>query len=129
MTMNLQPHSVDVIVQKEFLRNTLDIQYKTAGGVLDIGEFGDDHVSDGYVKAGTAVMQDDDGNYVPFKLGDDDKVEDVKGAGLTANDVEADEDGVVIVGILIAGHPVEDKCTGVDDDFKEAVKGYLRFDV
>lgn len=130
--LNLQPHFVDLVSQKEFLRNTVGMEWKTGGGTLDAGEFDSVKNDDGFVPAGTAVVLNDDGFYVPFEdatEGGDGETPTAnsEGAGLTANDVNVNN-GNVIVGILIAGHPIEDKCTGVTKQFKDAVKGYLRFD-
>src|SRR5699024_1753985 len=116
--LNLQPHFSDLVSQKEFLRNTVGMEWKTGGGTLDAGEFDS--------------VKNDDGFYVPFEdatEGGDGETPTAnsEGAGLTANDVNVNN-GNVIVGILIAGHPIEDKCTGVTKQFKDAVKGYLRFD-
>lgn len=123
--MNLQPKMVDIVSQKEFMRNAVGMEFKTGGATLDADEF-KDVKEDGFVKAGTAVYKNEDGLYVPWEdPGEDDKRE---GAGLIANDVEASEGTKPIVGIVVAGHPLEDKCTGVTDDFKDEVKGYLRFD-
>lgn len=123
--MNLQPTLVDIVSQKEFLRSTNDIQFKTGGATLDVEKFSLD--DDGYIPAGTAVMKDEDGLYIPFASGGEEGAT-TEGEGLTASEIYGNA-GNAIVGVLIAGHPIEDKCHGVDDAFKEAVKGYLRFDV
>lgn len=121
--MNLQPTTIDIVGQKEFLRNNVGIEFKTGGATLEADKF-DDVTENGYVKAGTAVYKNDDGFYVPW----DDDAEDVEGAGLTSHDVQAREGAKPIVGIVVAGHPLEKKCVGVTDGFKDEVKGYLRFD-
>lgn len=128
--MNLQPKMVDIVGQKEFMRNAVGMEFKTGGATLDADEF-DDVQEDGVIKAGTAVYKNDDGLYVPW----DDPSEDEEGntdsrdgAGLTASDILFEEDTKPIVGVVVAGHPLEKKCTGVTDAFKDEVKGYLRFD-
>jgi len=129
--MNLQPTIQKVAGKKEFLRNTVGLEHKTAGATLDGSKFTDGE----YVKAGTAVYKDaDTGLYVPWKDpsdGGENEEPDTnrEGAGLTAHDVKIVNGGNAIVGLVIAGHPLENKCTGVTKGFKEEVKGYLRFDV
>lgn len=128
--MNLQPTLVDIIGQKEFLRNNVGLEFKTGGATLEADAF-KDVTKNGYVKAGTAVYKNEDGLYVPWSdpSEDEDGNKDSReGAGLTSHDVMAREGTKPIVGIVIAGHPLESKCTGVTDAFKEEVKGYLRFD-
>lgn len=120
--MNLQPRTETIFGQKEFLRNTVGTEYKTGGATLKASAF----TSDEYVKAGTAVYKDTDGFYVPWT--DAGEGETREGAGLTAHDVKVIAGSNPIVGILVAGHPLERKCTGVTAGFKEEVKGYLRFD-
>lgn len=124
--MNLQPTTQKIAGQKEFLRNSVGMEFKTGGATLDASEFSD-VTEDGYVKAGTAVYLGEDGLYIPWKdAGEEGGARD--GAGLTAHDVRVASGSNPIVGVLIAGHPLESKCTGVTDGFKEEVKGYLRFD-
>lgn len=120
--MNLQPKLVDIVVGKEFMRTTTGIEFKTAGATVDVSEFAD-VTEDGVIKAGTAVGRNEDGLYVPFKADSD-----LKGAGLTASDIVTDGEDNQIVGIVLAGYANEDKCTNITDEFKDEVKGYLRFD-
>lgn len=123
--MNLQPRFREIIGQKEFMRNSVGIEHKTGGATLDGTAFND--VSEnGYVKAGTAVYKGDTGFYVPWTDPADGEARE--GAGLTAHDVNIDAGGNPVVGLIVAGHPLEDKCTGVTEGFKDEVKGYLRFD-
>ncbi len=129
--MNLQPRKEVIFGQKEFLRNSVGTEYKTGGATLDGSAFSG--VSEnGYVKAGTAVYKGADGLYVPWTDAptneEGETTETREGAGLTAHDVKIISGSNPIVGILVAGHPLERKCTGVTDGFKEEVKGYLRFD-
>ncbi len=128
--MNLQPRTEVIFGQKEFLRNTVGTEYKTGGATLDADAFAD-VTTNGYVKAGTAVYKGDDGFYVPWSdptTDEDGSTESRDGAGLTAHDVKIIPGSKPIVGILVAGHPLERKCTGVTEGFKKEVKGYLRFD-
>lgn len=121
--MNLQPTKIQIAGQKEFLRNSVGMEFKTGGATLDASKFSTGE----YVKAGTAVYLGDEGLYVPWEdAGEEGGARE--GAGLTAHDVRVVSGSNPIVGILLSGHPLENKCTGVTDEFKEEVKGYLRFD-
>ncbi|RHW33526.1 hypothetical protein [Oceanobacillus profundus] len=120
--MNLQPTKIDIVSGKNFLRNNVGTEYKTGGATLDASKF----TTGEYVKAGTAVYIGDDGFYVPWT--DAEEGETREGAGLTSHDVKVVNGSNPIVGVLIAGHPLESKCTGVTEGFKAEVKGYLRFD-
>ncbi len=121
--MNLQPTKIQIAGQKEFLRNSVGMEFKTGGATLDASKF----PTGAYVKAGTAVYLGDEGLYVPWKdAGEEGGARE--GAGLTAHDVRVVSGSNPIVGILLSGHPLESKCAGVTDGFKEEVKGYLRFD-
>lgn len=124
--MNLQPTIQKIAGQKEFLRNSVGMEFKTGGATLDASKF-NSVAEDGYVKAGTAVYLGEEGLYVPWEdAGEEGGARE--GAGLTAHDVRLESGSNPIVGILVAGHPLERKCTGVTDGFKQEVKGYLRFD-
>ncbi|MFD2210718.1 hypothetical protein ACFSMW_13490 [Virgibacillus halophilus] len=119
--MNLQPTKQKIVGQKEFLRNAVGTEYKTGGATLDATAFGE-----GYVDAGTAVYLGENGLYQPW--GDETEAT-VKGAGLTSHDVKVIGGQNPIVGVLAVGHPIESKCTGVNDAFKEAAKGRIVFDI
>ena len=121
--MNLQPTKQRIVGQREFLRNSVGLQYKTAGATLDASAF----TTGEYVKAGTAVYKDEtSGLYKPWG-GETEATE--LGAGLTSHDVKVVLNSNPIVGVLAAGHPLESRCTGVTAEFKEAVKGRLVFDI
>ena len=119
--MNLQPRKEKIVGQKEFLRNAVGTEYKTGGATLDASAFGE-----GYVDAGTAVYLGEDGLYKPWGA---ETVATEKGAGLTSHDVKVIAGQNPIVGVLSAGHPIESKCKGVNDAFKEATKGRIVFDI
>lgn len=123
--MNLQPTKLKIVGQKEFMRNSVGMEFKTGGATLDHTKFSS-VTENGYVKAGTAVYKGEDGFYVPWT--DAEEGETREGAGLTSHDVKVVSGSNPIVGVLVAGHPLESKCTGITDGFKEEVKGYLRFD-
>lgn len=124
--MNLKPRKETIVGQKEFLRNSVGLQFKTAGATLDGAAFADVAV-DGYVKAGTATYLGEDGLYLPWT--DAGEEETREGAGLVAHDTKLISGSNPITGILAAGHPLEKKCIGVTDAFKEATKGRLVFDI
>lgn len=125
--MNLQPRKEQIIGQKEFLRNTQGIEVKTGGATLDASAF----TAGEYVKAGTAVFKDEEsGLYKPWDVTPTTGTPATAvGAGLVMNDVKIVAGQNPIVGVLAAGHPVETKCTGVNDLFKEATKGRIVFDI
>lgn len=128
--MNLQPTKQKIVGQKEFLRNAVGTEYKTGGATLDADKF-KSVADDGYIKAGTAVYEGEDGFYVPWEdpsTDEEGNAEARNGAGLTSHDVKLVEGSKPIVGVLVAGHPLEHKCTEVTEAFKQEVKGYLRFD-
>lgn len=122
--MNLQPKRVKIYGQKEFLRNSVGLEFKTAGGVIETDNFAS-VAENGFIKAGTAVYKDEEGIYQPWE---DEAGAAGTAAGLTAEDVRAEAGAKAIVGILLSGHPLEERCTGVTEGFKEATAGYLRFD-
>lgn len=123
--MNLKPRRETIVGQKEFLRNSVGMEFKTAGATLDGAAFAGVAV-DGYVKAGTATYLGEDGLYKPW--GTDTEATEA-GAGLVAHDTKLISGSNPITGILAAGHPLEKKCIGVNDTFKEATKGRLVFDI
>jgi hypothetical protein len=124
--MNLKPRTEQLFGQKEFLRNSVGMEFKTAGATLDGTAF-NAVAENGYVKAGTAVYKGAGDFFVPVAT--DTAEADLVAASLTAHDVKLVSGSNAIVGTLVAGHPLEDKCTGVTDAFKAATKGRLVFDV
>jgi len=120
--MNLQPRKQDIVGGKEFLRNTQGLEYKTAGLTLLASDF----TVGEYVKAGTAVYIGEDGLGHKWK----EETEAAQtAAGLRTHDVRIAEKGNPVVGVLVAGHPLESRCTGVNAAFKEAVKGRITFEL
>lgn len=121
--MNLQPRKETIIGQKEFLRNSVGMQFKTAGATLDAASF----PAGEYVKAGTAIYKDDvSGLFKPVAA---ETAATMTAACLTAHDVKVYAGQNPIVGTLVAGHPLESKCTGVTANFKTATAGRLVFDI
>jgi len=123
----LQPRKETIAGQKEFLRNTQGMQFKTAGVTLLASDF----TAGEYVKAGTAIFIDSDTGlgrrWVPG--GATPTAATQTGACLTTHDVKVYAGQNPIVGALVAGHPLENKCTGVNQAFKDAAKGRLVFDI
>jgi hypothetical protein len=120
--VNLQPRKETIVGQKEFLRNTQGMEFKTAGVTLLASDF----VAGEYVKAGTAIYVDGTGmgrKWVAETLGTQ------TGACLTTHDVKIITGSNPVVGALVAGHPLESKCTGVTANFKTATAGRLVFDI
>lgn len=121
--MNLKPRTESYAGQKQFLRNSVGLEHKTGGATLDGALFPNNTV----VKAGTAVFKGANGLFAPVAA---ETVEtDLVAASLTAHDVKIVSAGNAIVGTIAAGHPLEDKCTGVTAAFKAATKGRLVFDI
>jgi hypothetical protein len=124
--MNLQPYSETIVGQTEFLRNMQGIEVATSGGTLDAGDF----TAGDIVKAGTAVFMGSDGLYHKWVTdGDTPTAATQTGAGLVMHDVKILDGQNPIVGVLVAGHPREDRCTGVNAAFKTATQGRLVFDI
>lgn len=128
--MNLQPRRDKIVGGNvEFLRNAVGREYKTGGLTLDSSKF----KAGSTVKAGTAVFIGDNGLGQPWVAADAEgnggTPATAKGAGLTTHDVKVISGQKPTVGVLVAGHPLESRCTGVTDTFKEATKGRLVFDI
>lgn len=121
--MNLQPRKETIIAQQEFMRNTQGMEVKTAGVTLEASDF----TVGEYVKAGTAIYVD--ATTRRGRKWTETTTATQTGAGLTMHDVKIVAGSNPIVGVLVAGHPREDRCTGVTDTFKEATKGRIVFDI
>lgn len=120
--MNLKPRKETIYGQKEFMRNTVGMEYKTGGVTLDGAAF-----PEGYVKAGTAVFRSGNGLYHPVAA--DTTAAAIVAGVLTTDDVRVYGDDNVIVGGIMAGHPDPDKVTGVTAAFRTATAGRLHFDL
>jgi hypothetical protein len=124
--MNLQPRKETIVGQKEFLRNTQGMEFKTAGVTLLATDF----TAGEYVKAGTAIYIDSTTGLGRKWLGGATPTPSTQtGACLTTHDVKVITGQNPIVGGLVAGHPIESKCTGVTPEFKTAAAGRLVFDI
>lgn len=123
--MNLQPRMEYFTAPTDFLRNSVGMEFKTAGATLAAADFAGALV-DGYIPRGTAVYRGADGLYHPWG---DTTAATEEGAGLTAHDVKYIEGQNPIVGVLVAGHPRRDRTYGVNAAFEDATRGRLVFDV
>ena len=121
--MNLQPRRETIVSQREFLRNTQGMQVKTGGVTLLASDF----TVGEYVKAGTAIYVDSTTRMGRKWVAGTPAAQ--TGAGLVMHDVKIIAGSNPIVGVLVAGHPREERCTGVTAAFKEATKGRLVFDI
>lgn len=127
--MNLQPRMESFTAPTDFLRNSVGMEYKTAGATLASADFAGALVN-GYIPRGTAVYRGDDGLYHPWDTtADTGTPATAAGAGLTSHDVKYIAGQNPIVGVLVAGHPLRERCYGVNAAFEEATRGRLVFDV
>lgn len=124
--MNLKPSTQKYFGQEEFFRNSVGIEHKTSGLTLD-GSTLEGVTTNGYVKAGTAVSKGANGLFAP--IAEAATADSLVAACLTSHDIKVVTGSNPIVGGVVAGHPLENKCTGVTAAFKEATKGRLVFDV
>jgi hypothetical protein len=120
--VNLQPRKETIISQAEFLRTTQGQQVKTGGVVLLSTDWADGEI----IKAGTAVYVDGTGMGRKWEAA---TAATVTKAGLTMHDVKNVAGANSLTGMLIAGHPLEAKCTGVTANFKTAVTGRINFEL
>jgi hypothetical protein len=118
--VNLQPRKETIISQAEFLRTTQGMQVKTGGVILLASDWTDGEI----IKAGTAVYVDGTGMGRKWVAGT--AATETK-SGLTMHDVKNVAGANALTGMLINGHPIESKCTGVTANFKTAVAGRLNF--
>jgi hypothetical protein len=125
--MNLQPRREQIVGQREFLRNTQGMEVKTGGVTLLASDFTEGE----YVKAGTAIYIDSTTGMGRKWVTDGATPTPATqtGAGLTMHDVKIVAGSNPIVGVLVAGHPLESRCTGVNQAFKDATKGRIVFDI
>lgn len=119
--MNLQPRKETIVGQAEFLKSTQGAIFKVGGITLKGSAFPDGNV----IKAGTAVMKDTDGLFIPYQDAGDATAgySFPEGAEvyLTTHDI-VNKGGNAIVGALIEGYVKTSRLTGVTDAFKTAMK-------
>lgn len=123
--MNLQPKKIQFEnYQPDFLITGNHLQYTAGNITLDSSELSVGQV----VAQGTAVYEDEETGL--FHLVQEDTPATMKGAVLTVHAVRIEDTGVnELTSGLVAGSVWEEKTHGVTDNFKEAVKNRINFDL
>lgn len=123
--MNLQPKKIQFEnYQPDFLITGNHLQYTAGNITLDSSELSVGQV----VAQGTAVYEDEETGL--FHLVQEDTPATMKGAVLTVHAVRIEDKAVnEITSGLVAGSVWEEKTHGVTDNFKEAVKNRINFDL
>ena len=120
---NLQTRRDSTVSRPEFLRNAVGLQYKTGNVILDVTKLTPgENVNDG-----TAVHYNEASQmYEPVVA---ETPATMVGAVLTRDATKVYAGQNPMVGALTACNAIEQRCTGVTANFKEAVKGRIVFDV
>lgn len=123
--MNLQPKKIQFEnYQPDFLITGNHLQYTAGNITLDSSELSAGQV----VAQGTAVYEDEETGL--FHLVQEDTPATMKGAVLTVHAVRIEDKAVnELTSGLVAGSVWEEKTHGVTDNFKEAVKNRINFDL
>lgn len=123
--MNLQPKKIQFEnYQPDFLITGNHLQYTAGNITLDSSELSVGQV----VAQGTAVYEDEETGL--FHLVQEDTPATMKGAVLTVHAVRIEDKAVnELTSGLVAGSVWEEKTHGVTDNFKEAVKNRINFDL
>lgn len=123
--MNLQPKKIQFEnYQPDFLITGNHLQYTAGNITLDSSELSVGQV----VAQGTAVYEDEETGL--FHLVQEDTPATMKGAVLTVHAVRIEDTAVnELTSGLVAGSVWEEKTHGVTDNFKEAVKNRINFDL
>lgn len=123
--MNLQPKKIQFEnYQPDFLITGNHLQYTAGNITLDSSELSVGQV----VAQGTAVYEDEETGL--FHLVQEDTPATMKGAVLTVHAVRIEDTAVnELTSGLVAGSVWEEKTYGVTDNFKEAVKNRINFDL
>lgn len=123
--MNLKPRKVQENgYQPDFLITGNHLKYTSGNITLDSSELEKGQV----VPQGTAVFRDEDSGL--YKLVSEETPADMDGAVLTVHAVQIDDTEVnEQTSGLVAGSVWEEKLHGVTDNFKEAVKNRIDFDL
>lgn len=123
--MNLQPKKIQFEnYQPDFLITGNHLQYTAGNITLDSSELSAGQV----VAQGTAVYEDEETGL--FHLVQEDTPATMKGAVLTVHAVRIEDKSVnELTSGLVAGSVWEEKTHGVTDNFKEAVKNRINFDL
>lgn len=123
--MNLQPKKIQFEnYQPDFLITGNHLQYTAGNITLDSSELSVGQV----VAQGTAVYEDEETGL--FHLVQEDTPATMKGAVLTVHAVRIEDKAVnELTSGLVAGSVWEERTHGVTDNFKEAVKNRINFDL
>lgn len=123
--MNLKPRNIQYDnFQPDFLITGNHLQYTAGNITLDASELSVGQV----VEQGTAVFEDEETGL--FKLVQEDTPATMKGAVLTVHAVRIeDKETNELTSGLVAGSVWEEKLHNVTDNFKEAVKNRITFDL
>lgn len=123
--MNLQPKSIKFDnYQPDFLITGNHLQYTAGNITLDSSELSVGQV----VAQGTAVYEDEETGL--FHLVQEDTPATMKGAVLTVHAVRIEDTAVnELTSGLVAGSVWEERTQGVTDNFKDAVKNRINFDL
>ena len=123
--MNLQPKKIQFEnYQPDFLITGNHLQYTAGNITLDSSELSVGQV----VAQGTAVYEDEETGL--FHLVQEDTPATMKGAVLTVHAVRIEDNAVnELTSGLVAGSVWEERTHGVTDNFKEAVKNRINFDL
>lgn len=123
--MNLQPKKIQFEnYQPDFLITGNHLQYTAGNITLDSSELSAGQV----VAQGTAVYEDEETGL--FHLVQEDTPATMKGAVLTVHAVRIEDKAVnELTSGLVAGSVWEERTHGVTDNFKEAVKNRINFDL
>ncbi|HBK6019356.1 TPA: hypothetical protein LMV01_002069 [Staphylococcus pseudintermedius] len=122
--MNLKPKTINQYERKvEFLRDGKYVQYTVGNPVLDASKFS----AVTSVPAGTAIFRNDTTGL--YELVKEQTPETMKGAVLTSFDVTVEPNTNEMVGAIREASVIEARCHGVTQNFKNATKGRLIFDI
>lgn len=123
---NLGQRRDGTVARPEFLRNAVGLQYKTGNVVLDVTKL----TPGTTVYGGTAVHYNETTQmYEPVVDGATPTPATMVGAALTRDATKVYAGQNPMVGALSACNAIEERCTGVTANFKDAVKGRIVFDL
>lgn len=122
--MGLKPKEFNVVGKKlEFLRDAKNVEYTVGNPTLDASKFSEATE----VKAGTAIFRNDTTGL--YELVQSGTPATMSGAVLTATDVVVTPNEDELVGCVRKASVIEERTHGVTDNFKEATKGRIVFDI
>lgn len=107
----------------QFLRDGKYPEYTVGNALLDGSKFASDTV----VKAGTAIFRNTTSN--KFELVASDTPATMAAACLVTNDIKVIANTDTLAPAIRKASVIEERCTGVTDNFKAATKGRILFDI